>query len=297
MPDLRVVSELKLFIRLSGSSCRPYDFSSDEVGESKIVSLAMEASIYVRRCIDGLALLPSDEALATFDALLEEDSLGHWRPYLKRAADEQRRIRRESMFHHSSIDQVLQTLDNLKPANAADLAALVLDNLREISNRIRNGNASDWRQYWNVDSRNRPIYPKPEDACRDALLSDLQQKLEKLGIDVQPEGRYADDKQSDIRVSHGGFNVPVEIKKNSHQKLWSAIESQLMAKYTRDPGADGHGIYLVFWFGKDCLKVSGPNVRPSNAEELEGQLRESLTEMERRKISVCVVDVSKPQNL
>ncbi len=128
-------------------------------------------------------------------------------------------------------------------------------------------------------------------------LKRLKFRLEKLGIDVQPEGRCADDKRSDIRVSHGGFNLPVEIKKNSHQKLWSAIESQLMAKYTRDPGADGHGIYLVFWFGKDCLKVSGPNVRPSNAEELEGQLRDSLTEMERRKISVCVVDVSKPQNL
>ena len=295
--ELRDVTVLQLLIRLMGSSYRPYDATSDESEEGDVVTPVMTASIYVQRCIDHLASMPSDDACAAFDALLAEDSLSHWQLYLKNAADKQRGIRRESIFHHSSIGQVLQTLDNRKPANAADLAALVFDNLHDISVCIRNGNTSDWRQYWNVDSHNRPKDPKPEDACRDALLSDLRLKLGALDIDVQPEGRYADDKRSDIRVSYGGFNVPVEIKKNSHQELWRAIKSQLIAKYTRDPGADGYGIYLVFWFGKDCLKVPGPNVRPSNAKELEGQLRDSLTEMERRKVSVCVIDVSEPRNL
>ena len=78
-------------------------------------------------------------------------------------------------------------------------------------------------------------------------------------------------KRSDIRVSHGGFNVPVEIKKSSHRDLWRAIRNQLIAKYTRDPGAAGYGIYLVFWFGNEpepCqMPESGP--RPKSAAALE----------------------------
>ena len=148
-------------------------------------------------------------------------------------------------------------LDNRRPANVADLAALTTSYLREIARRVRDGNTSDWRQYWNVDYRNRPTEPKPEDACRDALLSDLQSRLTRLQVDAQPEGRYADDKRSDIRVSHGECNVPVEIKKCSHRDLWSAIRTQLIARYTRDPGAGGHGIYLVFWFGAGAMPAAG----------------------------------------
>ena len=288
-----VVSVLQLLIRVMGPSYRPYDPISDKSEEGATFTLVMPASTYVQSFIDQLASLPSNDALEAFDALLADDSLSHWRIYLKNAADKQRRIRRESMFHHPPIDQVLQTLDNRKPANAADLAALTFDCLSEISEIIRNGNTSDWRQYWNVDSYNRPQKPKPEDACRDALLSDLRLKLGALGIDVQPESRYANDKRSDIRVCYGGFNAPVEIKRNSHPKLWSAIRSQLIANYTRDPGADGYGIYFVFWFGKEFTKTPGPRGRPSDAGELENQLSKSLTEIEARKISICVIDVSK----
>ena len=71
------------------------------------------------------------------------------------------------------------------------------------------------------------------------LLSDLQKRIERVGIDAQPEGVYAEDKRSDIRVSFDGFNVPVEIKRSCHNDLWTAVHAQLIAKYTRDPGAGG----------------------------------------------------------
>ena len=38
----------------------------------------------------------------------------------------------------------------------------------------------------------------------------------------KPGGGYADDKQSDIRVSHGGFNVPVEIN-GSDMPVWASL--------------------------------------------------------------------------
>ena len=36
------------------------------------------------------------------------------------------------------------------------------------------------------------------------------------------------------RIGRRSYAIPVEVKKNSHSQLWSAIETQLIAKYTRD---------------------------------------------------------------
>ena len=134
-----------------------------------------------------------------------------------------------------------------------------------------------------------------EDHCRDRLLSDLRIRVEPLGIDAAPEGHYADEKRSDIRISYDGFNVPVEIKKSKHRNLWSAIRDQLIKKYTRDPGADGHGIYVVFWFGREHCQPPESGLRPSNAAELEERLRDTLSPEEARKIRTCVIDVAEPQ--
>ena len=254
----------------------------------------MEAALGIARLIERMASLPSPDAAEALQALSSEDVLRPWRSRLVDAGYRQNQLRREFSFRHCDIEQVLAVLDNRQPANVADLAALTMDYVREIAARIRDGCTSDWRQYWNVDSYNRPREPKPEDACRDALLSDLRARLVALHVDAQPEGHYADDKQSDIRVSHGECNVPVEIKKSGHRDLWSAIGTQLIAKYTRDPGAGGYGIYLVFWFGAERCQPPARGARPKNPVELEVRLRDTLSAEEARLISICVVDVSKP---
>ncbi len=119
----------------------------------------------------------------------------------------------------------------------------------------------------------------------------LKYKLAPLPIDAQPEGRYADDKRADIRVCFEDFNVPVEIKKNNHPDLWTAIKTQLIAKYTRDPGASGHGIYLVFWFGKAYTRFPPSGRRPETPDELQEQLKATLSEEETHRISVRVINV------
>ncbi len=293
------IPALKLLIRLIGSYCRPFTFSSDpdssDSEEGGSVTPAMEAGFRILEFINRLALIPSLAATEALESLSADDNLLHWRSQLIDAAYRQNAIRREAEFHHCDIGQVLQVLDNLRPTNAADLAALTTEYLHKISRNIHDGNTSDWRQYWNSDSPHRPKDPKPEDWCRDALLSDLQNGLKQLGIDAQPEGHYANNKRSDIRVSYGGFNVPVEIKKSDHRSLWSAIRKQLIAKYTRDPGAEGYGIYLVLWFGKVHFQPPESGLRPKSAAELEQRLRDTLSADEKLKISICVIDVAKPE--
>ena len=109
-----------------------------------------------------------------------------------------------------------------------------------------------------------------------------------------PEGRYASSTRADIRVSFGGFNIPIELKKDSHPDLWSAPGKQLTGQYTTDQATDGYGIYLPLWFGADKTPPPPDGHRPTTPDELRQRLQEGLAPDEARKISVIVMDVTKP---
>ena len=251
-------------------------------------------SDFVRFLIEALGTRSDDEAVSALAELASDPGMAAWHATIRRVQEEQQVIRRDARYRYPDIKAVCQTLECQHPANGADLAALTFDLITAVSRKIRDGNTNDRRQYWNVDRSELSWKPRHEDDCRDALLSDLQTRLGQFGIDAAPEGRYAEEKRSDIRVSYGGFNVPVEIKKSSSRKLWSAIRNQLIAKYTRDPGAAGYGIYLVFWFGREHCQTPESGSCPTSAAELEERLRGTLTPVEARLISVCVIDVARP---
>ena len=119
----------------------------------------------------------------------------------------------------------------------------------------------------------------------------------RLSIEVESEVRYANNKRADIRVSCAGFNIPVEIKRSCHRDLWSAVRSQLIVRYTVDPRTEGHGIYLVLWFGNTerCRPTpSETGSRPFSSLELENRLVSTLSADERRKVRILVIDVSIP---
>ena len=280
---------LELLIHLVGSYVGP-----DKWKEGGLVTPAQQASRLVNGLIQRLVASPTKDASDALDRLLADPALSRWRDVISQAQDAQRVTWRDASYHHHTIEQVCRTLNGGTPANAAALADLVTDHLDEIARKIRGGPTSDWRQYWHVDQYNRPTCEKPEDACRDNLLSDLQDRLKQLDIDAQPEGQYANDKRADIRVSCRDFQVPIEIKRNVHRDLWSAPRNQLIKLYTSAPDTDGYGIYLVFWFGKDRTQPPPSGTRPANAKELKKRLEATLSFDEARKISVCVIDVSRP---
>ena len=289
------VPALKLVIRLAGSTYLPR--AAAATGEATAVTPEMNAAERVQWMIPGLAELPTAEAGTALEALASDPALVHWRPELIRARDDQRVIRRDAAYRHPDVEQVCRTLSDGPPANAGDLAALLIDRLDEIADRIRNGNTDDWRQYWNEDSYGHATAPKPENSCRDALLSALRQRLPQE-VDAQPEGHYANDKRADIRIACREFQVPVEVKKDAHPKLWSALRDQLIAQYVRDPGTDGYGIYLVLWFsdsgehGRGRMPPPPTGALPRSPGELQERLEATLTRDEKRKIAVCVMDVS-----
>ena len=281
---------MELLINLVGSYAGPDQWWQEE-GQ---VTPVMQASRFLNGLIQRLAASPTKNASDALDQLLADPALSRWRDALSRAQDAQRVTWRDASYRHHTIEQVCQTLNDGTPANPGDLAALVMHRLRELADQIRRGNTDDWSQYWNEPHKKSPT-PKHEDRCRDALLSDLQLRLRlPQGVDAQPEGQYANDKRADIRISYEDFQVPVEIKKNMHRDLWSALRNQLIAQYTSAPDTDGYGIYLVFWFGKDRTQPPPSGTRPANSEELKTRLEATLSPNEARKISVCVINVSRP---
>ena len=260
---------------------------------TRSASAQFRESDFVRALMEALGTRADDGAVSALTGLAGDPGTAAWHPTVQRIQQEQRVLRRNVCYQHPDIDAARRSLERRQPANAADLAALTMDVLTEISKNIRHGNTNDWRQYWNPDGGEQQGKPKDENDCRDALLSDLQYKLGLLGIDAVPEGHHAEGKRSDIRISYGGFIVPMEIKKSNHRDLWSAVRTQLIAKYSRDSSAGGYGIYLVFWFGRELCQPPEAGGRPHDAAGLEQRLRATLTPEEARLISICVIDVSR----
>ena len=287
LTDRHRSTELELLIKLLGPSFNP---SCDFILSDGFFS---KPSDQVSDFIGRLATLPNQAANQALNQLIADPVLFHWHEELTQALDSQRVLYRDAIYRYPDVEQIHRTLNNQAPANVADLVALVIDHLNQIADRIHTNNTDDWRQYWNEDSNGQPKTPKNENSCRDALLSDLQERLP-AGVDAQPEGQYANDSRADIRVFYSSFNVPIEVKKNGHRDLWSAQRDQLIKQYTNDPKTGGYGIYLVFWFGERYTQPPPQGKGPANSEEMRVRLQSTLTEEESRKITVCVVDVEKP---
>ena len=281
---------LKTLIELLGSRHTPW-----RPGSSGIASSAEEDRLKVEGLIsrwsNTLASRTDRDAADALQSLVDNPALEPWHRRLGAERDDQVVARRNATFSVPELEAVQRTLANDRPANPADLAALAADKLELLAREIRHGNTDDWKQYWREDSGGQSPRPRHENSCRDALLSDLKRLLPD-GIDAQPEGHYARDKRADIRVWFRGHAIPVEIKKNFHRKLWSAVADQLVRKYTIDPGSSGFGIYLVLWFGLRKMPVPPAGRRPKSPETLRQRLEEQLQGPYRHKVKVIVIDVS-----
>ena len=284
------IAAASVIISITGSS-----FGPSFLDRQGLVSPAMRASMLVHQLIGRIAASPTIEAKETLDTLLADTNLSNWQYRLSAARDAQRVILRDMLYEHPTPENIIETLENGAPSNPADLAALLVDVLEELAIQIRRGVTDDWRQYWDEGSGEQAPRPSHEDYCRNALLSDLQKVLpESLG--TQREAQYANRRRSDIQVSCGSrFNVPVEMKKNGHRKLWTAIHQQLIKLYTSNPKTGGYGIYLVFWFGPQYTQAPPQGPKPHDHRELKRRLEETLSEEEARRITVCVIDVSLPR--
>ena len=286
LDSIRDPIALRDTIEMLGRSYHPLNGSG-------LVTIEMDTSDRISALIAQLGSLASDAAQQALGDLIDGPQLPPWQGQLTSSLERQRVVHRDASYHRPTIEQVQCTLRDQAPANVADLAALLVERIHDVSEDVRGGNSNPWRQFWNEDGYGRLTTSKHENSCRDSLLAALEERLP-AEVDAAPEGSYAAGRRADIRVSRGAFNVPVEIKKNSHIDLWRALRSQLIGRYTTDPATGGYGIFLVLWFGNDVTKPPPDGNRPATPEELQRRLARDLTPVEARKVTVVVMDVTKP---
>lgn len=229
---------------------------------------------------------------------MSQPELKSWHSHIFSAQQSQRFSRREALFRHPNAIQVINTLSNRKPANVADLAALAVDCLEDLSVKMHASNTDSYKQFWNVDGHNRPDKPRPENSCRDYLLERLRALLLKYDVNTQPEAHQAEDKRADKELSYTWngktFRLPVEIKLDHSPDLWRAIHEQLIPFYTIDPETEGRGLFLVIWFNHSKLPAHPQGLLPpKSAKQLANMLQDTLTQDEQKLIDVFVLDVSK----
>lgn len=296
-PETRAPAVADL-VRILGAK-RPPLWDGREIGGSIFPVFWDKGSELAEHLVDCLAGNPTHDAGLELESLLTNRELADWHNTIRSALERQRILHHDTEYTVPSVEQVQQVLAGGPPADAADLVALVVDQLEHLANDIRHGSTDDWQQYWNEEVREggkvTPPRPKRENSCRNALLSALNRRLPP-GVDARREGSYAGNTSADVRVCYGSFGIPIEVKKSNHRELWSAMRNQLMAKYARDPESAWHGVYVVLWFGANGpeLKTPPTGPRPKDPGELARRLEEDLSPAERSRVKVVVIDVSWP---
>jgi uncharacterized protein (DUF1778 family) len=248
---------------------------------------------FTRALIHHLAQRNTPESITELERLADQSPQAT-QFMLQNALNEAKQRLRDQAFAQLSLNQIASILNNKTPVNAADLHALALACLEDIADNIRTSNSDIYRQFWNEKPEKTH---KDENSCRDALLELLRIKLKPHQVDCQPEADYIHDKRADIKLSVGpNISIPIEVKGEWNDELWTAIKNQLIPKYTQEKCSNGFGIYVVLWVGGDQQqKCLDGGKKPKTAQDLETRLRQhSIPAEHQHSIEVRVLDVSWP---
>jgi hypothetical protein len=257
---------------------------------------AWDGSEHFRNLVGMISAMPTEAATNSLIRLETNSELASYRDNILHALANQRQRRRDTEYDRPDWPQTVKALSNGPPATVADLHALVLQQLIDVRTRIERENTDLYKSFWNIDSYARPENPRPEEACRDTLLALLKPILLPLGVTAEPEGHMVGDKRADMSVAMPGRKILIELKRDYHSDVWTAVEGQLERYYAHDPEAKGFGVFCVFWFGdKRPSPIPAPPgglARPRSASEMEQMLRDLMPSDHRNRLAVIVIDVS-----
>lgn len=278
--------------------CKIFDNVGHPINGSSGDNNPWDAAEFVRKLINDLSTRIDVRATEHLRAFLKDSGFNTYEDHIKHALANQEALRRQNDFLQPDWNAAIEALSGGKPAHISDLHALTIVHLRDLIRNIRFGNTDTYKIFWNEDRYARVQKPKVEESCRDRLIELLKPGFEPIEVLVEPEGHMSIDKRADIVLFSPGKKLPLELKRDNHNDLWSACQNQLERLYARDPDASGYGIYVVFWFGDlrttDIPKPPNHIKRPETPEELETSLRSLINSDYRCKLDVIVIDVTKP---
>ena len=248
-----------------------------------------DASDFIRDTIYAIASRPTPEATEALQYLTANDAPSYG-DLMKHALALQLRARWDSEYTAPTLEQLRAVMTDELPETIDDMRAFFADRIADLQGRMRGSNTDMWEAYW-VDDR-----PRKENFCRNRLIEHISGQLPP-SIRFEPEMHMPDQTRADIAAIRNTIGLPVEIKGQWHREVWNAASDQLDAKYARDWRAQGHGVYIVLWFGdvhgKQIPRHPEGLERPATPETLRQMLIDRLPEAQRPLIDVLVIDISR----
>lgn len=122
-------------------------------------------------------------------------------------------------------------------------------------------------------------------------------ELMRYGIQRITEADMPQTKRADLAFSIGTMQLPMEVKGQWHDDVWSAATDQLDARYLIDWRSEQRGVYCVLWSG-NLPASSGRRLKPppngltspTTAEEMRRTLILTIPLARRHLIDVVVLD-------
>ena len=280
-------------IRLLGPHADPSQ-QARPVEPSDVVREAM------RNLFAGLGAADGDDADDELQHIADDPTLTAWHAQARYIRHERRRRLRNQQHTYPSAEVVAQGLIGGCCVNTQDMAALLLDLLADLQRDLRDREGQALDEFWHDADPDGKRTPRLENDCRNRLAERLRPRLLHYSISLAPESEHANQRRADLNlrcfVQQRELRLPVEIKREDNETLWTAPETQL-ADYARHPDASGVGVYLVLWFGRGVYSVGRRQARPQSPVELQTQITATLPADLKRRLTVWVMDLSRPQPL
>lgn len=262
--------------------------ATESPGSSSGESNPWDATDFINWAIARIGDDVGDDAVAVLSELRTvEDGYSY---YVRIVAAEQRRKIVEARHRPASLTEITAALTAGVPLTAADLQAVLLEELAVAQGRLK-GDPLDWyKGFFKPGGAHRD-----EEDCRDELMKMLDGKIP--GVEMRPEGHLANDKRVDIECSASPtVMVPIEVKGQWHKDLWSSADDQLDVLYSHDWRAERRGIYLALWFGPGAKLTKAPTGTPTpkSAEELAKALTATSRSATTAMVRVVVLDLTRP---
>lgn len=250
---------------------------------------AYEGARFIDGCISSLGGIHTLDAQGALERLVANADLSHHIDHARHVLAEHTRAMAEADWAKHTLGEVRQILLGGAPQSIEDLQSLVMDELAAMQERLQNGSFNEKRPFWNNSQ------PQRENHCRDLIAAQLEPHLGRYGVRVHTEGTMLDDTRCDLLCTIGAIDLPIEIKGQWHNEVWSAATLQLEGNYSRHYRANGRGVYLVAWFG-DVPGYNPPGIRALGRPESAAAMLSAIPQRSPTPISektkLFVVDVS-----
>lgn len=252
-----------------------------------------QASEFIAFCLTEVSNITTFEAQAELRKL-KNCVHSSYTIFITNLLAEQANNIRDANYHAPLLADLLNVFQNKAPKNCKDLKTLILELLAEIQSKVKSSELDSYKMFYEDGKNKNPRNPHGENYCRDRLADLLKPYVEPYQFRLDTEKDMPDDKRADLVCNSSEIQLPIEVKGQWHDDLWTAMNDQLGDLYLKEYQSQGQGIYLIFYFGQNSTKnlKSNKNYQPQNASELQEYLTACVKDKYKEGIDVFVMDLS-----